>query len=176
MTFLPEKKEASFLRFYDRTRCSKVLNPSPYQLHCSTKFPRLVLPMKSSRQAINGVVRLDTKCERKYRPLTHPTGYYTGDVLYYHTAECNSNKNDRNYTNWAALPQLGSEVPSKCTKAKNFDVKSFCDSISTLPCSSVSRTSACSSVVEDERLVCISKPKSVLNWIQSLKKELQIRK
>lgn len=176
MAFLPEKEEASFLRFYDRTRCSKVLNPSLNQLHCGTTFPRLVLPMKSSRRAINGVVRLDARCERKYRPLSHPMGYYSGDVLYYHTADCDSNKNDRNYTNCAALPQLGREVPSKCTKMKSVDEKSFCDSMSSFPCSSVSRTSAFSSVVEDERLVCISKRKSVVNWIQSLKKELQTRK
>ena len=180
MASLPEKEEVSSLGFYGKTRCIEVLNPRLNHLHCGTKFPRLVLPKKTSRQAINGVVRLDTVCERKYRSFSDPMGYYTGDVLYHHTVEgsCDSklNKNDRKYTYWAPLPQLGREVPSKCTKMESFNEKSFCDSMSSFPCSSVSRTSTCSPVVEDERLVCFSKRKTIVNWIQGLGRGLQTSK
>lgn len=134
-----------------------------------SRFPKLVFSKKSSRSS-NGLVNLDTRSERKYRSWSDPTGQYIGDtnVHYRHTEKASFGNDDSN-TTWAILPRLGREVT--CTKRESFDDKSFCDSVSSFPCSSLSRSSTtCSPVVDDERFVSISKCKTVANWIQSIRR------
>ena len=123
----------------------------------SSRFPKLVFENAVKKKA-NGVVNLNTQCERKYRSWSDPNGQYTGNsditnqtgVLYKELQ-----------ATWTLLPRLGKVLN---TENDNFEEKSFCDSLSSFPCSSI--TSRCPSVLPDDDKDCfVSKHKTVFSWV-----------
>ena len=131
-------------------------------LQSISRFPKLVFGWKTAKKA-HGVVNLNTACERKYRSWSDPTEYTQAKDIW---SQSGTFSRDFNTTR-PFLPRLGREMNET---SDNFEEKSFCDTVSSFPCSSITRTSMCSPVITDEREMCISKHKSVMNWIQSTKR------
>lgn len=125
-------------------------------------FPRLIFSKGAKK--LNGVVTLDTVCERKYRSWSDPTGEYTGDSDI--CSQSGTIYRDID-TIRAFLPKLEGE---KSGRRDDLEERSFCDSVSSFPCSSISRSPVFSPVITDEREMCISKHKTVLNWIHNIGK------
>ncbi|KAL9973680.1 hypothetical protein ACROYT_G020164, partial [Oculina patagonica] len=120
-------------------------------LQSSSRFPKLVFD-NGLKKKENGVVNKNTHCERKYR--SDPNGEFTGnsDIL----SQTRTFYKDLPAT-WTLLPRLGKALN---TEKDNFEKKSFCDSLSSFPCSSI--TSRRPSVLTDDEDDCfISKPKTV---------------
>ena len=129
-------------------------------LPSESRFPKLVFS-KGTRKAY-GVVKLNTDCERKYRSWSDPTGQYTGD----NEGSCHNTERGRDFdTTRKLLPPL--ETAANASR-DNFEGKSFCDTVSSCPCSSLSRNSICSQVMADEQEMCISKHETVLHWLHSI--------
>ena len=128
-------------------------------LQGNSRFPKLVFGWKTAKKA-HGVVNLNTTCERKYRSWSDPIEYTQAKDIWSQTGTFNRDFN----TTPAFLLPLGREMNE--TRV-NFEEKSFCDTVSSFPCSSLTRTSMGSPVKTDVREMCISKHKSVMNWIQS---------
>lgn len=136
-------------------------------LKSASRFPKLVLSTKGARKPMaDGVVTLNNVCERKYRSWSDPTGHYTGN------RDAGSNQtetfdNDLS-TSRGLFPPLDFIIVS--ATRDNFEENSFCDSLSSLPCSSLSGSSTSSPVVTDEHEHGTSKHKTVLNWIHSIRR------
>ena len=131
-------------------------------LQSSSRFPKLVF-QNATRKKSNGVVTLDTQCERKYRSWSDPSGEYTGswDNLSQRGAFEKEVK-----TAWTMFPRLVTTPVN--TDKDTFDEKSFCDSLSSFPCSSITSESSSRSILteEDEENFFISKRKTVFSWVQ----------
>ena len=129
----------------------------------SSRFPKLVF-LKDTKN-VNRVVNLNTACERKYRSWSDPNQMYTGEREDGGTPAktCNGDMNRRT----VLVPGLRRGMK----EAKDiFETKSFCDSLSSYPCSSAKRSSMSSPVPDDGELCFISKRKTLLNWIYSIEK------
>ncbi|KAL9973681.1 hypothetical protein ACROYT_G020165, partial [Oculina patagonica] len=131
---------------------------NPYgNLQSSSRFPKLVFE-NGVKKKENGVVNLNTHCERKYRSWSDPNGEFTGDSDI--SSQTRTFYNDLQAT-WTLLPRLGKALN---TEKDNFEEKSFCDSLSSFPCSSItSRRPSVSTDEEDDSF--ISKRKTVLSWV-----------
>ena len=140
---------------FDRFRNSAITSDD---LRSSSRFPKLVF--SSGKKKVQGVVNLNTVCERKYRSWSDPIEYTQAMDIWDQSGTFNRDFNSTR----AFFSRLEREMNE--TK-DNFEEKSFCDSVSSFPCSSITRNSVCSPVITDEREVSISKHKSVLNWIHS---------
>ena len=128
-----------------------------------TSVTKLHQGRKDAKRA-NGVVNLNTTCERKYRSWSDPTGEYTEDRNVYRPT---GTFYKSLMTTGTSLPKLKRDIN---TTGDNCEIKSFCGFLSNYPCSSISRSSM-SSPVPDEREVCvISKHKTVLNWIHGIER------
>ena len=120
-------------------------------------FPNL-LPARKARMT-NGVLKLNSECERKYRSWSDPTvtfeqdSWWRGEIFYHDL-----------HSTCTTLPPLGRQYRDR-TRA--FDEKSFCDSLSSFPCSTLSSTrdSPPCTILEDREIAMISKYHRVLEWI-----------
>ena len=127
-------------------------------LQSNSRFPKLMFE-KGVRKKQNGVVNLNTQCERKYRSWSDPNEVFAGNNemssltgTFYRDVQ----------TSWTLLPRLNK---ARNTERDNFEEKSFCDSLSSFACSSI--TSRSPSVLTDfEEDCCISKRNTVLSWIR----------
>ena len=130
-------------------------------LQSSSRFPKLVF-QNAVRKKSNGVVNLDTQCERKYRSWSNPSGEYTGN---WDSLSREGTFDKEVQATWTMLPRL---VTALDTGKDNFDDRSFCDSLSSFPCSSITSESPSRSVLtdEDEEDFFISKRKTVFSWVQ----------
>ena len=131
-------------------------------LQSSSRFPKLAF-QNAMRKKSNGVVTLDTQYERKYRSWSDPSGEYTGN---WDNLSRDETFKKEVKTAWPMFPRL---VPAPVNTDKdNFDEKSFCDSLSSFPCSSVTSESSSRSILmdEDEEDFFISKRKTVFSWVQ----------
>lgn len=131
-------------------------------LQSSSRFPKLVF-QNAMRKKSNGFVTLDTQCERKYRSYSDPSGEYTGnwDNL---SREKKNGKEVK--TAWTIFPRL---VTAPINEDKdNFEEKSFCDSLSSFACSSITSGSSSRSILtdEDEKEFIISQRKAIFSWVQ----------
>ena len=127
-------------------------------LQGNSRFPKLVLKNGVEKKQ-NGVVNLNTHCERKYRSWSDPNGVFPGSCDI--PSETGTFYRDLQIT-WTLLPRLNKV---RNTEKDNFEEKSFCDSLSSFPCSSM--TSRSSSVLTDfEEDCCISKRNTVLSWVR----------
>lgn len=158
------KKMASPLRRISDPRFDKLLNTASNlcdNLPSGSRFPKLAFSLKGAKK-VNGVVTLNTECERKYRSWSDPTGQYTGDS----DGSCHHGEKSRDFdTTRNLLPPLETDANAS---RDNFEEKSFCDTVSSCPCSSLSRNLICSPVMADEREVCSSKHETVLTWLHSI--------
>lgn len=131
-------------------------------LQSSSRFPRLVF-QNAVRKKSNGIVTLNTQCERKYRSWSDPSGEYTGN---WDSLSQKGTFEKEVKTAWTMFPRLVTAPVN--TDKDTFDEKSFCDSLSSFACSSI--TSECSSrsilTDEDEEDFFISKRKTVFSWVQ----------
>ena len=132
-------------------------NPAFNDLQSSSRFPKLVF-QNGVKKKQNVVVNLNTQCERKYRPWSDPAGLYTGnnDISSQTGTFCKDL-----LTTCTLLPRLDKV---RNTERDNFEEKSFCDTLSSFPCSSI--TSRISSVLTDfEEDNFLSKRKALLSWV-----------
>ena len=135
-------------------------NRSSFQ--SNSRFPKLVF-QNAARKKSNGVVTLETQCERKYRSWSDPSGEYTGN--WDNLSQKETFKNEVK-TAWTMLPRL---VTAPVNTGKDtFDEKSFCDSLSSFACSSITSESSSRSILteDDEEDFFISKRKTVFSWVQ----------
>ena len=131
-------------------------------LQSRPRFPKLIFNKNAKRA--NGVVNLNTACERKYRSWSDPTGEYTEDTnVYRPTATFYKSLN----TTGTSLPKLRRDIN---TTRDNCEAKSFCDILSNYPCSSITRSLMSSPVTDEEEVCVISKHKTVLNWIYGIER------
>ena len=135
-------------------------------LKSASRFPKLVLSSNGAKKAMDGVVTLNNVCERKYRSWSDPTGQYAGNKGS-RSNETEIFDDDLN-TSWGLFPPL--DFITVSATRDNFEEKSFCDSVSSLPCSSLSGSSTGSPAIRDEHDQDISKHKTVLNWIHSTRR------
>ena len=167
-----KKRKAPFVEktFDSRTTYSdfprnprEIANHNPRSsLQSNSRFPKLVF-QNAVRKKSNGVVTLETQCERKYRSWSDPSGEYTGNwdnLSHKGTFEKEAK------TAWTTLPRLVT-APVKTNK-DTFDEKSFCDSLSSFACSSItSKSSSRSNLTEEDgEDFFISKRKTVFSWVQ----------
>lgn len=164
---LSEKNATSKIRLPLRTRSEQHFNTwqkivGERDVLKSSSFG---LPKLSPRgtQRITGVVKLNITSERKYRSLRDQTKEFTEESIFFgHKRTYHKDL----YSRHVILPQLrGDKDPMK----SSFEEKSFCDTLSTFPCSSITRSSICSLDMPDDQEACfIPKHKTVLNWIDSV--------
>lgn len=122
-------------------------------------FPKLVF--SKGTKSVFRVVNLNTACERKYRSWSDPSGEYRARVQSVQIC------NDR-YMNSNHLFVQGLRKDVNATR-NSFETKSFCDTVSSYPCSVSTRSSMNLPVTQHDGEVCfISKRKTVLNWICSI--------
>ena len=129
-------------------------------------FPKLVF--SKGTKNVNRVVNLNTACERKYRSWSDPSGEHTGDKDE-RSSPVQSVQicNDR-YMNGNHLFVQGLRRDVNATR-NSFETRSFCDTVSSYPCSVSTRSSMNLPVTQQDGEVCfISKRKTVLNWICSI--------
>ena len=132
-------------------------------LQSSSRFPKLVYQNAMPKKKSNGVVTLDTQCERKYRSWSDPSGEYTGN---WDNWSQKGTFEKEVKTAWTMLPRLVTAPVN--TDKDTFDEKSFCDSLSSFACSSITSESSSRSILteEDEEDFFISKRKTVFSWVQ----------
>ena len=138
-------------------------NNPPSSLQSSSRFPKLVYQNAMPKKKSNGVVTLDTQCERKYRSWSDPSGEYTGN---WDNWSQKGTFEKEVKTAWTMLPRLVTAPVN--TDKDTFDEKSFCDSLSSFACSSITSESSSRSILteEDEEDFFISKRKTVFSWVQ----------
>lgn len=131
-------------------------------LQSSSRFPRLVF-QNAVRKKSNGIVTLNTQCERKYRSWSDPSGEYTGN---WDSLSQKGTFEKEVKTAWTMFPRLVTAPVN--TDKDTFDEKSFCDSLSSFACSSITSESSSRSILtdEDEEDFFISKRKTVFSWVQ----------
>ena len=111
----------------------------------SSRFPKLVVE-NAPKKKTNGVVSLNTQCERKYRSWSDPSGEFTeNSEKVSHVGTFYKDFED------TFLPRLGKE-------------KSFCDSLSSYPCSSIPSRSH-SVLTDDEEDFVVLKHETVFSWV-----------
>ena len=162
-----EKNATSKIRLPLRTRSEphfntwqKIVGERDVLKSSSVGLPKL---FPRGTQRITGVIKLNTTSERKYRSLRDQTKEFTEEGNFFSRKRTyHKDLNSRH----VILPQLRRDKnPMKCS----FEEKSFCDTLSTFPCSSITRNSICSLDILDDREVCfIPKHKTVSNWIDSV--------
>ena len=132
--------------------------PNPFgNLQSSSRFPKLVVE-NAARKKSNGVVSLNTHCERKYRSWSDPSEEFTGSTdkvnqvgTFYKELEAT----------WTFLPRLGKALK---TETDSLEEKSFCDSLSSYPCSSIPSRSP-SVFADDEEDFLVLKRKTIFSWV-----------
>lgn len=131
-------------------------------LQSSSRFPRLVF-QNAVRKKSNGIVTLNTQCERKYRSWSDPSGEHTGN---WDNLSQKGTFEKEVKTAWTMFPRLVTAPVN--TDKDTFDEKSFCDSLSSFACSSITSESSSRSILtdEDEEDFFISKRKTVFSWVQ----------
>lgn len=131
-------------------------------LQSSSRFPRLVF-QNAVRKKSNGIVTLNTQCERKYRSWSDPSGEHTGN---WDNLSQKGTFEKEVKTAWTMFPRLVTAPVD--TDKDTFDEKSFCDSLSSFACSSITSESSSRSILtdEDEEDFFISKRKTVFSWVQ----------
>lgn len=131
-------------------------------LQSSSRFPRLVF-QNAVRKKSNGIVTLNTQCERKYRSWSDPSGEHTGN---WDSLSQKGTFEKEVKTAWTMFPRLVTAPVN--TDKDTFDEKSFCDSLSSFACSSITSESSSRSILtdEDEEDFFISKRKTVFSWVQ----------
>ena len=131
-------------------------------LQSSSRFPKLV-HQNAVKKKSNGVVTLETQCERKYRSWSDPSGEYTGN--WDNLSQKGTFENEVK-TAWTTLPRLVTAPDN--TDKDTFDGKSFCDSLSSFACSSITSENSSSSILteEDEEDFFISKRNTVFSWVK----------
>lgn len=116
--------------------------PSPPS---NSRFPKLVVE-NAPKKKTNGVVSLNTQCERKYRSWNDPCGEFTENTEKVgHVGTLYKDVGD------TFLPRLGKE-------------NSFCDSLSSYLCSSISSRSH-SVLTDDEEDFFDLKHEAVFSWV-----------
>lgn len=116
--------------------------PSPQS---NSRFPKLVVE-NAPKKKTNGVVSLNTQCERKYRSWNDPFGEFTESTE--KVGHVGTLYKDVGGT---FLPRLGKE-------------NSFCDSLSSYLCSSISSRSH-SVLTDDEEDFFVLKHETVFSWV-----------
>ena len=131
-------------------------------LQSNSRFPKLVF-QNAVRKKSNGVVTLETQCERKYRSWSDPSGEYVGN---WDNLSQKGTFEKEVKTAWTMLPRLVTAPVN--TNKDTFDEKSFCDSLSSFACSSITSENSSRSILteDDEEDFFISKCKTVSSWVQ----------
>ena len=121
----------------------------------SSRFPKLVVE-NPPKKKINGVVSLNKQCERKYRSWSDPYG------------ECAEDREKVNHVGTfykdvedSFLPRLGK---ARNTETDSWEEKSFCDSLSSYPCSSIPSRSH-SVLTDAEEDFFVLKRETVFSWV-----------
>ena len=126
------------------------------------KLPKLSLSKRE--KTINGVVTLNTGCERKYRAWSDPTeeGSLKRDLCWQTGTFYQDVSNTHSF-----IPRLAGEREAR---RENFDDKSFCDTVSSFRCSNTERSSMSSLDIPDDRghICFVSKHKAISSWIQNI--------
>ena len=130
----------------------------------NSRFPKLVF-QKAVRKKSNGVVTLETQCERKYRSWSDPSGECVGNWDNTNLSQKGTFEKEVK-TAWTMLPRLVTAPVN--TNKDTFDEKSFCDSLSSFACSSITSENSSRSILteDDEEDFFISKRKTVFSWVQ----------
>lgn len=156
----------SAFRKISDTRLNKICysHTSKDDFQSGLLFPKLVF--SKGTKNVNRVVNLNTACERKYRSWSDPSGGHTGDKDDGSPVQSVQICNDR-YMKSNRFFVKGLRRDVNATR-NNSETKSFCDTVSSYPCSVSTRSSMNLQVTEHDGEVCsISKRKTVLNWICS---------
>ena len=133
-------------------------------LQSNSRFPKVAF-QNAYRKKSNGVVTLETQCERKYRSWSDPSGEYVGNWDNTNLSQKGTFEKEVK-TAWTMLPRLVTAPVN--TNKDTFDEKSFCDSLSSLSCSSITSENSSRSILteDDEEDFFISKRKTVFSWVQ----------
>ena len=135
----------------------------PSRLQSSSRLPNLVF-QNAARKKSNGIVTLDTQSERKYRSWSDPSGEYnTGN---WDNLRQKGTFEKELKTAWTMFPRIVTAQVN--TDKDSFDEKSFCDSLSSFACSSITSVRSSRSILtdEDEEDFFISKRNTVFSWVQ----------
>lgn len=123
----------------------------------SSRFPMLVVE-NAPKKKMNGVVSLNKQCERKYRSWSDPCG----------ERQCTENKEKVSHVGTfykddedSFLPRLGK---ARKTETDSWEEKSFCDSLSSYPCSSIPSRSH-SVLTDGEEDFFVLKHETVFSWV-----------
>ena len=133
----------------------RTANPFGNSPQNSSRFPKLVVK-NAPKKKTNGVVSLNKLCERKYRSQSDPCGEFTENVE-------KVNQVGTFYRDFedTFLPRLGK---ARNTEIDSVEEKSFCDSLSSYPCSSIPSRSH--SVLTDcEEDFFVLKHETVFSWV-----------
>ena len=122
----------------------------------SSRFPKLVVE-NAPRKKMNGVVILNKQCERKYRSCSDPCGEFTEN-----TEKVNRVATFYKDVEDTFLPRLGK---ARNVETDSVEEKSFCDSLSSYPCSSIPSRSH--SVLRDGEVedFFVLKHEIVFSWV-----------
>lgn len=135
----------------------------PGSWQSSSRLPKLVF-QNAARKKSNGIVTLDTQCERKYRSWSDPSGEYSSGNWDNLSQKGTFEKEVK--TAWTMFPRIVTAQVN--TDKDTFDGKSFCDSLSSFACSSITSERSSRSILtdEDEEDFSISKRNTVFSWVQ----------
>ena len=150
----------------------KISDPWSYGIHGpfnnlqrSSRFPMLT-PRNATEKKANGVICLNTEQEKKYlsRKQSDPTAQNTGNAS---RVSCHAGTFHRGLKRaWSFSSRLGQ---AKNVEGDNFEERSFCDSLSSVACSSImSRPRSSSFRFTNNEDCFLSKRNDVLFWVNSL--------
>ena len=121
----------------------------------SSRFPKLVVE-NAPKNKINGVVSLNKQCERKYRSWSDPCRDCTKK-----TEKVNHVGTFYKDVENSFFPRLGE---ARNTETDNWAEKSFCDSLSSYPCSSIPSRSH-SVLTDGEEDFFVLKRETTFSWV-----------
>ena len=122
----------------------------------SSRFPKLVAE-NAPKKKINGVVSLNKQCERKYRSCSDPSG----DQFTENTEKVNHVGTFYKDVEDTFLPRLGK---ARNAETDSVEERSFCDSLSSYPCSSIPSRSH-SVLTDEEEDFLVLKHETVFSWV-----------
>ena len=147
----------------------KISDPWSYGIHGpfnnlqrSSRFP-MMAPRNATEKKADGVIFLNTEREKKYlsRTQSYPTAQYTGNAS---RVPCQAGTFNRDLKRaWSFSSRLGQ---AKNVEGDNFEERSFCDSLSSVACSSImSRPRSSSFSFTNNEDCFLSKRNDVLFWL-----------
>lgn len=128
---------------------------NPFGNQHSSRFPKLVVE-NAPKKKMNGVVSLNKQCERKYRSCSDPCGEFTEN-----TEKVNRVGTFYKDVEDTFLPRL---CMARNVETDSVEERSFCDSLSSYPCSSIPSRSH-SVLTDEEEDFLVLKHETVFSWV-----------